>query len=1276
MVLLLFLTGCAVKGTTKHPFQPEKTEPILPEPNTPVPMVSDPNRPAAEVRPSPPGQLVGMTLARRFAIIPAQQLDESITPEQFVKMDQELEDVPFAPLWDPNDPVEISPPPAISEPNALETRKAYLQARRLLNLGQYSPAQRQISAGLDFDPNNAALYELLCQVQMNLGEEDAAIQSARRALELDDNRILAYQLLAGRATNQSEHLKAATALRNALNCRQATSDNPVTPVMLLQLAQALENLDYLNAAAQQYQRAFVILQNQARYAQSNALVNRLLGQRHLYLLNVALIQVRRGQFADAVSALRQAERELLQGNDIVQIFILSLTRQRIDIEVRYRQVRALCQYLLAVDFRPRQTLDAFWQASQSLARDNDYLSTLEQWYEIIDEDTQTRLLSPRNYAYSLTLVQNTAQARQILLERLHDSDEPALIHRDLAQLYESDENWREYIRHTGAWLENAPDDTQNIVDQIESTASLIPDLKNQLQSWRQDEQLTNSYGCVFLLGGIARLQNENRLAEFYLQQALNLEPNFYAARKSLIELFLRQNKNRQVLDWIGDNSDQVPEHPEMLRYAGEASMALNQWNQAEEYYRRFLDLRNNDVSAHYAFAQVLARQGELNRAEQILLEVAHDHPNRPDIDPQLLLLYARWSTRDDLTQEFQAALEKRVDELLAQMLLRLSLNQNHAITTGALTENDQQQLIAELEQITRQYPRVLLPSSLLSRLYFSLDQTDQALRQTETTLEYHPNHQQTLILAIHYNQAAGRHDQVAQLRRRLWLERPDDMQLLAETLQSYRSADQADEALRLLLSVTDELDAPDKNTIDALHAETLRLFMITRQYQTAAGLFQLWYDHLLYEDESSHRIPQTSDTTYFVGESLLWALTDAGCYDRAVQHARMLYQRYKPPAAQMALYLAGMLNARLLYHQSYPLLQELVGLQPDDLNLRLQLYRTMIAQGQTDNALGAARRWLEEQPDQLSRPRAYRLILQESGDFQTLIPSLQDQLNRNPDDQNLQLELFNTLLLAGEFDQADELIFRYEAMDPRSAVWLDARIKLDIARGNPEQALNRITEFTRGNYTPELELYRIQILEAGGKIDSAIERLEKLIADNPEHADTYNWRLLYSSLLERRGETDRAIAEMKSLSEDYPDDALLKNNLAYTLIEAHQEIESAGRLVHQSLRGDPESAPTLDSVGWFYYKKGDFPRAFVYITQAAARLPEIDPDILTHLGDVAYRLGEIDHARTYWNLARQYVTRRLPLERRLEKNKIELDNRWQQLQAGIEVGVAELFDSK
>ncbi|MCP4712687.1 MAG: tetratricopeptide repeat protein, partial [Planctomycetes bacterium] len=286
---------------------------------------------------------------------------------------------------------------------------------------------------------------------------------------------------------------------------------------------------------------------------------------------------------------------------------------------------------------------------------------------------------------------------------------------------------------------------------------------------------------------------------------------------------------------------------------------------------------------------------------------------------------------------------------------------------------------------------------------------------------------------------------------------------------------------------------------------------------------------------------------------------------------------------------------------------------------------------------------------------------------------LQDQLNQNPKDEDLQQELFNAYLLAGDFDQADDLIFQFESINPRSTAWLDAHIKLDIARGNPDRALTRVEELTMGRTSPDLEIYKIQILEAGGNIQTAIERLEKLIADNPDHTDTYNWRLLYSSLLERRGDTDQAIAEMESLSKDFPDDAMLKNNLGYTLIEAHQDIERAARLVLQSHRNDPESAPTLDTVGWYYYKKGDFQQAREYITQAAARLPEIDPDILTHLGDIAYRLDNIDQARSYWNLAWQFVTRRLPLERRFEKNKIELENRLQQLQDGTDVSVAELF---
>ncbi|KPK77940.1 MAG: hypothetical protein AMJ79_01480, partial [Phycisphaerae bacterium SM23_30] len=838
--LLPALGGCASTAQapplpdqqlqTQHQIPRQQTKP---EPNQfvqiqPKQVPSEQGRPQSrqpQANRTPPNP--NLTLVRRFGQISPRELDESITEEQLSKMYAPPEQIPTVVLWSATDPNRILPPLeiALAEPNIITARKAYLQGRRLLFQGQYLPSRQQLLKALSADPKNAAIYELLSQAQLNLGDSQAAALSARRAVELDKDRLLAFQLLGGLFINQSEYLRAVSAFRRALNCPQATPDNPVTAVLHLQLAQALEQSGYLNAALLHYRPAYQLLQRQSRFSQTNALISRLIRQRHLYLLNMALLQVRMGLIAEARMSLQPAREDLPEGSDLMRAFIMSLANQRIGLDIRYRQVIAFCRYLLALDDRTEHTLDAFYEACRQLAQENDYLNVLKSWYETAGGPDQQRLLTAREHAYALALAHENEQAKNLLLRQLASGIKTGLVHRDLARLYEKQQQWREVIYHWGRYLQSDPNITPDIINQLERKAAQIPELEGKLEQWRRDENLTADYGSVFLLGCLAQKQQEDDLARWCYQRALELRPDFVPGRRYFIELLLKHNQSQEVLEWIEQNTGLDRADPDMLRYAGRACMQLGQWSRAAHYWQRFLEQRQDDINAYLALAEVWARQGSLARAEEILLQVSTDWPGRIKVDQQLLLLYVRWSAQDNLTDQFRQAAQKRARNLLTQWLLRSAAVKTGLPLAGAIDEQDRQQLLSDMEKLAAQYPQTSLISIMLGRLYFDQDRTEQAIRQIEKVLNDNPNNEEALTLAALFSESAGDWKRAAPLRRRLWRLHEDDPKLLADALKSLRAADEANQALKLLLDAarnTTFLTAP---AIETLYPEAQRLFM-------------------------------------------------------------------------------------------------------------------------------------------------------------------------------------------------------------------------------------------------------------------------------------------------------------------------------------------------------------------------------------------------------------------------------------------------------------------
>jgi len=99
-----------------------------------------------------------------------------------------------------------------------------------------------------------------------------------------------------------------------------------------------------------------------------------------------------------------------------------------------------------------------------------------------------------------------------------------------------------------------------------------------------------------------------------------------------------------------------------------------------------------------------------------------------------------------------------------------------------------------------------------------------------------------------------------------------------------------------------------------------------------------------------------------------------------------------------------------------------------------------------------------------------------------------------------------------------------------------------------------------------------------------------------------------------------------------PDDPLLLNNWGYLLAEHGVRLTEAKEMLERALEAEPENPYYLDSMGWIYYKMGDYRTALAYLLHAF-QVKSDDPDICEHLGFTFRMLGDIKRATEFWKKA-------------------------------------------
>ncbi len=99
-----------------------------------------------------------------------------------------------------------------------------------------------------------------------------------------------------------------------------------------------------------------------------------------------------------------------------------------------------------------------------------------------------------------------------------------------------------------------------------------------------------------------------------------------------------------------------------------------------------------------------------------------------------------------------------------------------------------------------------------------------------------------------------------------------------------------------------------------------------------------------------------------------------------------------------------------------------------------------------------------------------------------------------------------------------------------------------------------------------------------------------------------------------------------------PDNDVALNNYAYYLSEREVRLEEARDMAQRALELNPDNAAFLDTMGWIYFKIGDYEKARKYIRESI-ETGDASAVVMEHMGDVYDKLGEPDRAMYWWQKA-------------------------------------------
>ncbi|MBT8438741.1 MAG: tetratricopeptide repeat protein, partial [Gammaproteobacteria bacterium] len=240
----------------------------------------------------------------------------------------------------------------------------------------------------------------------------------------------------------------------------------------------------------------------------------------------------------------------------------------------------------------------------------------------------------------------------------------------------------------------------------------------------------------------------------------------------------------------------------------------------------------------------------------------------------------------------------------------------------------------------------------------------------------------------------------------------------------------------------------------------------------------------------------------------------------------------------------------------------------------------------------------------------------------------------------------------------------YEKTD-RSIQLLQTIVAIDSGQKNYDAAISRLqSEILQDDKNAELHRMLAKVYDASGDKEKSSEEFNNAIFIDPELGDSY---IELANLYTRTGETERAVkilndgknripantkimfslAQIYELTADYDkaigeyeailavssDNLLANNNLAALLSDHKTDDASLKRAKDIADKLKVVKQPVIqDTVGWVYYKSGNYSDAVEVLKQVVAAQPDIQV-FNYHLGMAYHKSGDNTEAKKYLEAA-------------------------------------------
>jgi tetratricopeptide (TPR) repeat protein len=177
----------------------------------------------------------------------------------------------------------------------------------------------------------------------------------------------------------------------------------------------------------------------------------------------------------------------------------------------------------------------------------------------------------------------------------------------------------------------------------------------------------------------------------------------------------------------------------------------------------------------------------------------------------------------------------------------------------------------------------------------------------------------------------------------------------------------------------------------------------------------------------------------------------------------------------------------------------------------------------------------------------------------------------------------------------------------------------------------------------DVDLVLAQIYTRLRRWKEAAEEIDAADALSTKQDDKIYIYFLRGALDERQKHYDSAEEQFRRILALDANNSMTLNYLGYMLGDRGVRLDESLALVQKAVQLDPQNGAYLDSLGWIYFKMGQYALAEANLRKATERMAK-DPAVHDHLGELYEKTGRLKLAAAQWEQSLQEYARTTPAD--------------------------------